>query len=243
MMIKVISRDTVIQDSWVDSIITMIKNVKGGTDMADQKLIDDVGKYIDKYYEPVKDDIKMDKEMLSIFDKITRFRKKRAEEKALQEQQIQESGQIEEAAPEEFDVSTMQKTKIKKGMSSTMSVNRNIENLMDQLEETFSQRLLRMIDERGMTDSEAYTKAYVDRRHFSKIRKDVNYVPNKKTVLAFTIALELSLDEAKDLLASAGFALSRSSKTDIIVAYFLQNKIYDMFEINDVLDAYGQPVF
>ena len=211
--------------------------------MADQKLIDEVGKYIDKYYEPVKDDIKMDKEMLSIFDKITRFRKKRAEEKALQEQQIQESSQIEEAAPEEFDVSTMQKIKIKKGMSSTMSVNRNIENLMDQLEETFSQRLLRMIDERGMTDSEAYTKAYVDRRHFSKIRKDVNYVPNKKTVLAFTIALELSLDEAKDLLASAGFALSRSSKTDIIVAYFLQNKIYDMFEINDVLDAYGQPVF
>ena len=122
-------------------------------------------------------------------------------------------------------------------------MNRNIDNLMDQLEETFSQRLLRMIDERGMTDSEAYTKAYVDRRHFSKIRKDVNYVPNKKTVLAFTIALELSLDEAKDLLASAGFALSRSSKTDIIVAYFLQNKIYDMFEINDVLDAYGQPAF
>lgn len=211
--------------------------------MADQKLIDEVGKYIDKYYEPVKDDIKMDKEMLSIFDKITRFRKKRAEEKALQEQQIQESSQIEESAPEEFDVSTMQKTKIKKGMSSTMSVNRNIDNLMDQLEETFSQRLLRMIDERGMTDSEAYTKAYVDRRHFSKIRKDVNYAPNKKTVLAFTIALELSLDEAKDLLASAGFALSRSSKTDIIVAYFLQNKIYNMFEINDVLDAYGQPVF
>ena len=211
--------------------------------MADQKLIDEVGKYIDKYYEPVKDDIKMDKEMLSIFDKITRFRKKRAEEKALQEQQIQESSQIEESAPEEFDVSTMQKTKIKKGMSSTMSVNRNIDNLMDQLEETFSQRLLRMIDERGMTDSEAYTKAYVDRRHFSKIRKDVNYAPNKKTVLAFTIALELSLDEAKDLLGSAGFALSRSSKTDIIVAYFLQNKIYDMFEINDVLDAYGQPVF
>ena len=211
--------------------------------MADQKLIDEVGKYIDRYYEPVKDDIKMDKEMLSIFDKITRFRKKRAEEKSLQEQQIQESSQIEESAPEEFDVSTMQKTKIKKGMSSTMSVNRNIDNLMDQLEETFSQRLLRMIDERGMTDSEAYTKAYVDRRHFSKIRKDVNYVPNKKTVLAFTIALELSLDEAKDLLASAGFALSRSSKTDIIVAYFLQNKIYDMFEINDVLDAYGQPVF
>ena len=178
--------------------------------MANQKFIDEVGKYIDKYYEPEKDDIKMDKEMKSIFDRITSFRKKRAEKKALQDQQILENSQTEESAPEEFDVSTMQKTKLKKGMSSTMSVNRNIDNLMNQL---------------------------------SKIRKDVNYVPNKKTVLAFTIALELSLDEAKDLLASAGFALSRSSKTDIIVAYFLQNKIYDMFEINDVLDAYGQPVF
>lgn len=205
--------------------------------MADQRLIDEVGRYIDKYYEPVKDDIKVDKEMLSIFDKITKLRKKRAVERKTQEEKKQES------ISEEFDISTMQKTKIKKEMSSDMSVNRNIDDLMNQLEETFSQRLLRMIDERGMTDAEAYTKAYVDRRHFSKIRKDVNYVPNKKTVLAFTIALELSLDEAKDLLASAGFALSRSSKMDIIVAYFLQNKIYDMFEINDVLDAYGQPVF
>ena len=210
--------------------------------MADQKLINEVGKYIDKYYEPAKDDIKIDKEMLSIFDQITRFRKKRTEQKVLREE-AQYTNSKPEEIPEEFDISTMQKTKIKKGMSSTISVNRNIDNLMTQLEETFSQRLLRMIDERGMTDSEAYTKAYVDRRHFSKIRKDVNYVPNKKTVLAFTIALELSLDEAKDLLGSAGFALSRSSKTDIIVAYFLQNKIYDMFEINDVLDAYGQPVF
>ena len=214
--------------------------------MADQKLIDEVGRYIDKYYKPENDDIKLDHEMLSVFDKISEFRKKRAEKKTLKEESIQrydESNRSESVIPKEFDISTMQKTKITKGMSSTIPVNRNIDKLMDQMEETFSQRLLRMIDERGMTDSEAYTKAYVDRRHFSKIRKDVNYVPNKKTVLAFSIALELSLDEAKDLLASAGFALSRSSKTDIIVAYFLQNKIYDMFEINDVLDAYGQPVF
>lgn len=211
--------------------------------MADQKLIDEIGKYINRYYKPAKNDIKIDSEMLSVFDKITRFRKKKADEKFYQEQIKQKSDQIEDNTPAQFDVSTMQKTKIKKGMSSTIPVNRKIDDLMSQMEETFSQRLLRMIDERGMTDSEAYTKAYVDRRHFSKIRKDVNYVPNKKTVLAFTIALELSLDEAKDLLKSAGFALSRSSKTDIIVAYFLQNKIYDMFEINDVLYAYGQPVF
>ena len=211
--------------------------------MANKGLIEDVRKYIDKYYLPSNDDIKIDREMKSIFNKITDFRKQRAQEKSKSKETPATDREIIQSASEEFDVSTMQKTKIKKSMSSAMPVNRNIDNLMDQLEETFSQRLLRMIDERDMTDSEAYTKAYVDRRHFSKIRKDFNYVPNKKTVLAFTIALELSLDEAKDLLASAGFALSRSSKTDIIVAYFLQNKIYDMFEINDVLDAYGQPVF
>ena len=79
--------------------------------MADQKLIDEVGKYIDKYYEPVKDDIKMDKEMKSIFDKITKFRKKRAEEKAFQEEPVKESSLSEDILPEEFDVSTMQDRK------------------------------------------------------------------------------------------------------------------------------------
>lgn len=208
--------------------------------MANKKLMEEIGKYIDKYYEPETDDIKMDKEMQSIFNAITRFRKKRKKQK---QQEIPGECETDMPAPSEFDVSSMKKVKIIKELSQTMATNRNIDDLINQMEETFSQRLLRMIDERGMTDSEAYTKAYVDRRHFSKIRKDVDYTPNKKTVLAFTIALELSVDEAKDLLRSAGFALSRSSKTDVIVAYFLQNKIYDMFEINDVLDAYGQPVF
>lgn len=208
--------------------------------MADKKLIEEVGKYIDKYYAPGTDDIKMDKEMKSIFDKITSLRKKRKQQK---KQESSDEYIMEHYAPEEFDESSMEKIKITKEFSQTIATNRNITDLMEQMEETFSQRLLRMIDERGMTDSEAYTKAKIDRRHFSKIRKDMNYTPNKKTVLAFTIALELSLDEAKDLLGSAGYALSRSSKVDIIVAYFLQNKIYDMFEINDVLYAYDQPIF
>ena len=210
--------------------------------MADSKLLEEVGKYIDRYYEPARDDIKLDKEILSIFDRISNFRKKKAQKKK-EVEDAQALQNLAEADVEHIDLSKMKETRIERGMSSTKVINRNIDDLMGQMEETFSQRLLRMIDERGMTDAEAYTKAYVDRRHFSKIRKDVNYVPNKKTVLAFTIALELSLDEAKDLLRSAGFALSRSSKTDIIVAYFLQNKIYDMFEINDVLYAYGQPIF
>ena len=213
--------------------------------MPNKELVDAVGRYIDKYYVPGTDDIKLDKEMKSIFDKISDFRNRRVKIKLEEEKQSETDTdfEIDESAVIDFDVSSMKKTKITKTMSSTIATNRNIDDLMNQIEETFSQRLLRMIDERGMSDSEVYNKAYVYRRHFSKIRKDINYTPNKKTVLAFSIALELSLDEAKDLLNSAGYALSRSSKTDIIVAYFLQNKIYDMFEINDILDAYGQPVF
>lgn len=210
-----------------------------------QELKKDIDSYIEKYYVPENDDIRMDKEMKSIFQKITDFRRKRTENK--QQEYIEDAdcslSILDECEIEEFDVESMQKTKVYDTMSGALATNRKIDDLMKQMDETFSQKLLRMITERGMTDSEAYTKAYVDRRHFSKIRNDEFYSPNKKTVLAFAIALELSLDEAKDLLACAGFALSRSSKVDIIVAYFLQNKIYDMFEINEILYEYGQPIF
>lgn len=210
--------------------------------MQNQRLYESVGEYIDKYYVDKPEDIRSDdKEVKSIFDRISKFRKKKTG--AQYDFEKDEDIELYDCEEVSFDDADMQKTKVTVAMSSTLAANRNIESLMGQMEETFSQRLLRLIDERGMTDSEAYNKAYIDRRHFSKIRKDVNYTPNKKTVLAFAIALELSIDEAKDLLNSAGFALSRSSKTDIIVAYFLQNKIYDMFEINEILDAYGQPIF
>ena len=210
--------------------------------MQNQRVYESVGEYIDKYYVDKPEDIRSDdKEVKSIFDRISKFRKKKTG--AQYDFEKDEDIELYDCEEVSFDDADMRKTKVTVAMSSTLAANRNIESLMGQMEETFSQRLLRLIDERGMTDSEAYNKAYIDRRHFSKIRKDVNYTPNKKTVLAFAIALELSIDEAKDLLNSAGFALSRSSKTDIIVAYFLQNKIYDMLEINEILDAYGQPIF
>lgn len=212
--------------------------------MPRKELMESIGKYIDKHYVPETDDIRMDKEMKSIFAQITNFRKKRAEANGKESEIVEDYAlEIDESVVEQFDVSSMTKTKVTNTMMASMPTNRRIDDLMNQMEETFSQRLLRMIAERGMTDSEAYSKAFVDRRHFSKIRKDEYYTPNKKTVLAFAIALELTLDEAKDLLRCAGFALSRSSKMDIIVAYFLDNKIYDMYEINDILDAYEQPVF
>ena len=119
---------------------------------------------------------------------------------------------------------------------------RKLDELMSHMDETFSQMLLRLIDERGLKDSVVYHKANIDRRLFSKIRKDVNYAPTKKTVLAFAIALELSLDETKDLLMKAGYAFSNSSKSDVIISFFIENRNYNVFEINEVLFFYGQPI-
>jgi Predicted phosphatase homologous to the C-terminal domain of histone macroH2A1 len=116
----------------------------------------------------------------------------------------------------------------------------NLRKLMGREAETFSEMLFRLIDERGLTDPEVYHRANIDRRLFSKIRSSADYQPGKRTVAALAVALELSLDEAVDLLGKAGYAFTDASKFDKIVSFYIREGEYDIFTINEALFYFDQ---
>ncbi len=119
---------------------------------------------------------------------------------------------------------------------------KDLSDVLDQLDDTFSQRVLRLIDQKGQTDVMVYKSANIDRKLFSKIRSDVNYKPSKATALALGIALELSIDEMADLLKTAGYSLSHSNRCDVIIEYFIQEHMFDIDVINETLFSYDQPL-
>lgn len=127
-------------------------------------------------------------------------------------------------------------------MAPMAASSRGLDALVENLDEPFSDTLLKLIDARGKTDVEIYKRANIDRKHFSKIRTGRGYTPKKPTILALAIALELTLSETEDLLARAGYALSHASKFDVIVEYFIVRGQYDIFQLNEVLFSYDQPL-
>ena len=117
-----------------------------------------------------------------------------------------------------------------------------LDQLMEEVGESFHEMLFLKIDMSGMTDVEVYKRAGIDRKLFSKIRSNPAYHPGKQTVLALAIALRLSIDDTVDLLARAEYALSPGNKGDLIVRFFIERGLYDIDTINYTLYEYGQPI-
>ena len=115
-----------------------------------------------------------------------------------------------------------------------------LDDILDDVDDTFQESLLKIIDEKGLKDTAVYKKADIDRRHFSKIRSHADYRPRKQTALALALALELNLDETIDLIGRAGYALSNSSRADLIVRYCIEHGIFKLVDVSSMISHFWE---
>lgn len=149
---------------------------------------------------------------------------------------------VEKKALAEDSAANFKQDNLERAESLSAAPTGGIDDLVGNLDEPFGTTLLRLIDAKGKTDVEVYKRANIDRKLFSKIRTGKGYTPSKRTILALAVALELTLDETDELLERAGYTLSHSVKFDVIIEYFIVSGKYNIFDINEVLFKYDQPL-
>lgn len=194
-----------------------------------EKLFHDVSSFIDENYV-----LQTNLKQYSVPDKCAV--RSVQQSAVLREQMKQRQAAIAEAAPAQEDYApSFEAPKLFRQQPQP-----SLRQLLEQTDAGFSETLLKLIDETGKKDSAIYTRANVSRQHFSKIRKDPHYRPTKATAIAFAIALELDLEQTRDLIGRAGYALTNSSKFDVIIMYFIREGNYDMMQINATLFEFDQ---